>query len=62
MDSACVYKVIAMLCVEGFQVRNVLEVVGIDFAILNCIVWSDVICEFLDFQCDSLSGKIIDYK
>ena len=62
MDSTCVYKVIAMLCVEGFKIRDVLEVVCIDFAIFDSIIWSYVICEFLYFKCDTLGCKIINYQ
>ena len=62
MDSTSVYKMIAMLCIEGFKIWDVLEVVGIDFAILYSVIWSYIVCEFLDFKCDSLSCEVINHK
>ena len=57
MDGKNGNKVGAVLCVEVIEVRNVLEVVSIDFSAFYYVVRLHIVGEFLDCKSDVLFCK-----
>lgn len=50
MDTAGIYQVSTLLLVEALQIRNVLEVVGIEFTGLYYFVGLYIVIEYLNLQ------------
>ena len=58
MDRADGNDIGAVFGVEVIEVRNMLEVVGIDFAAVNNVVGLYIIGEFFDVEGDAFSARI----
>ena len=57
MDAGNRHQVSAVLCIEVIQIRLMLEVVGVNGAVLDHVVGDDVVIVLLDVQRDALGGQ-----
>ena len=50
MDLSCDYKVCSLLLVEALQIRDMLEIVGIDLSAVYDLVGLYIVLKYLDLQ------------
>jgi hypothetical protein len=62
VDASCIYQVVAAICVEGLEVRDVLKEVRIKLPCLKGFVRCYVVRKLTDFKGNALSCKVINNK